>query len=57
MSRAYLSDLGLDRPGEVVAARVEYMIDAGHSSADINAMAELAKALGVDTAKMQPFLS
>ena len=57
VSRAYFSDLGLDRPGEVVAARVEYMIDAGHSSADINAMAELAKALGVDTAKMQPFLS
>jgi len=57
VSRAYLSDLGLDRPGEVVAARVEYMIATGHSSADINAMAELAKALGADTAKMQPFLS
>ena len=57
VSRAYLTDLGVDQPGEFVAARAEYMIGAGHSSADITAMAELAKALGADTAKMKSFLS
>ena len=57
VTRAYLSDFGLDRPGEFVAARVEHMIAAGHSTADITAMAELAKALGSDTPKMRPFLS
>ena len=57
VTRTYLSDLGLDRPGEFVAARVEHMIAAGHSTADITAMAELAKALGSDTPNMRPFLS
>ena len=57
VSRAYLADLGVDQPGEFVAARAEYMIAAGHSSADITAMVELAKALGADTSKMKSFLS
>lgn len=57
VTHGYLSELGVDRPGELVAERVEHMIAAGHNTADIIAMAELAKALGSDTPKMKPFLS
>ena len=58
ISRAYLrmGMLALDAPGQFVVNRVEEMIVAGFSTADIRAMAVLAQALGANNPAMDPYL-
>jgi hypothetical protein len=51
-----LATLALEEPDQFVAGRAEEMIAAGLSTADIRAMAAFAKALGANTAVMDPYL-
>ena len=48
--------LSLDAPGQFVANRVEEMVSAGSTTADIRAMAVLAQALGANNPVMDSYL-
>ena len=58
ISRAHLrmGMLSLEEPGQFVANRVEEMVSAGSTTADIRAMAVLAQALGANNPAMDPYL-
>ena len=58
ISRAHLrmGMLSLDAPGQFVANRVEEMVSAGSTTADIRAMAVLAQALGANNPVMDSYL-